>query len=457
MTAAAPSPAGAEPGLTQALARYAVQARYAALPAAVRHEATRTFVNWLGCVLGGCREPAVALAAQVAVQLGGRPQADLIGRGVRSDIANAAFVNCIASSVQAFDDAHLATVTHPSGPAGASLFALSQTRRIGGEDFLGALALSVELQCRMANTLSLPPSQINVGFYLTGLSGPIGAAAGLGNLLGLDEQRMAWAFCLAASQGGGFRSSHGTMTAHFRAGHATRSGVWAALLADKGFDGDATSLEADKGFLDVYAAQADPALALRGLGVEHEMLRNSYKPYPCGIVIHPTLDACLDIQRRLDRNAALASVTLRVHPLALKLTGVRRPATPLESHVSLYHWAAAALLRGRAGLQEVQQSCIDDPAVAALRERVEAVVDPSLGRDQAVAEVTLADGRRFSARTEVTRGSATRPLTDDEVDAKFRDQASTVLPAARVDELLAACRGVASLQDVGREIGALLG
>jgi hypothetical protein len=124
-------------------------------------------------------------------------------------MASAAFVNCIASSVKAFDDAHLATVTHPSGSAGASVFAFSETQPLDGETFLGAFALALEVQCRIANMLLLPPSRLNVGFYVTGLSGPIGVACAIGNLLVLDEQKMRWAIGLA-SQAGGFRSTHGT-------------------------------------------------------------------------------------------------------------------------------------------------------------------------------------------------------------------------------------------------------
>ena len=127
-------------------------------------------------------------------------------------------------------------MTHPTGPVATALFALSETRTVSGEDFITALALGMEIEFRMSNVLVLPPSKFNVGFYVTGLSGPIGAAVAVGRLLGLDEQKMRWAIGIAASQASGFRSTHGTMTAHFRPGHAARAGVWAAMLAAKGFD-----------------------------------------------------------------------------------------------------------------------------------------------------------------------------------------------------------------------------
>ena len=442
--------------ITRELAGYAAQSRWSALPDNVRAEAARAFTNWMGCVLGGCSQPAVELAAATVAELGGAAQASIVGHEARTDVASAAFVNCISSSILAFDDAHLATVTHPSGPVGAALFAFSQKQPVSGEDFLNAFALGIELTCRVSNLLVLPPSKMNVGFYVTGLSGPIGVAAAIGNLLGLDEQRMNAAIGLGASQSSGFRATHGTMTAHFRPGHAARCGVLAAMLAAKGFTSDDHALEADNGFVDVFAADADLGRAVDGLGSHFELLSNAYKPYPCGIVIHPTLDACMEVRRQFTPDTRIADVTLRVHPLAIKLTGVRTPATPLESHVSLYHWAAAALLRGSAGIAEMEQDCIDDPAVAALRARIQAVPDAAIGRDQSIVEVTLADGRSLRAHVLTTRGSAARPMTDDELDDKFRSQAGLRLPPHRVDELLRLCRGVASLRDVGREIAAVL-
>jgi 2-methylcitrate dehydratase PrpD len=448
---------GAEPlHITQRLATYSAQTQFAQLPGHVQLEASRAFLNWVGCVLGGCKEDAVGLAAQTVAELGGAPVASIIGSAQRTDVASAAFVNCISSSILAFDDAHLATVTHPSGPVGSALLAVSQSRVVSGEEFLNAFALGIELQCRLSNVLVLPPSQFNVGFYVTGLTGPIGTALAVGRLLKLEPKQMNWAIGLAASQSSGFRATHGTMTAHFRPGHASRSGVWAAMLAAKWFTGDDFSLEADKGFFDVYATGANLGISVEGLGSQHEMLSNSYKPYPCGIVIHPTIDACIDIWQRSNKSARPIEVKLLINPLALKLTGVRHPGTPLESHVSLFHWAAAALLRGTAGIDEMRQDCIDAPEIAALRAAIVAVPSTEVGKDQSIVEVTMSDGSILRSEVATAKGSLTRPMTDAELDAKFMAQATGVLPQGRASELRDLCRNVATLKDVGKEISLLL-
>jgi len=398
----------------------------------------------------------VQLAVATVAELGGGPHASIAGHAHRTDIASAAFVNAIASSVLGFDDAHLATVAHPSSPVCSALFAFSETNAVGGEDFLAAVALGMEVTCRLSNALVLPPSKFNVGFYITGLTAPIGVALAVGNLLRLDETRMNGAISIAASQAGGFRATQGSMTAHFRPGHAARSGVWAALLAAKGFTGNDFALEADKGFFDVFSTNARLDRVVEGLGDDHELLNNAYKPYPCGIVIHPALDACLDIHGQCGGAVVPVRATLRVHPLALSLCGIREPATTLESLNSLHHWAAAALVRGRAGVPEMLPDCIADPGVAHLRSRIEVFADPGFGNEQAEVEVVLADGRTVQARVVHVRGGTMLPMTDDDLDAKFRSQASLVLPAAGVEQLRALCRGAASLRDVGREIAAVL-
>ena len=441
--------------ITREIAEYATRTRFSTLPEHVRVETARAFLNWVGCALGGCREPAVQLATEAVAELGGQPHSSIVGHHQRTDVANAAFVNCISSSVNAFDDAHLATVTHPTGPVAAALVALGEKQAISGEDFIAALALGIEIQCRISNVLVLPPAQFNVGFYVTGLSGPIGVAVALGSVLRFDEQKMRWAIGIAASQTSGFRATHGTMTAHFRPGSAARSGVWAAILASKGFDCTNDSLEAEKGFADVFTSQPGLDRAVDGLGRDFELLLNAYKPYPCGIVIHPAIDACLEIRAAAGANAKVASVALRVHPLALKLTGKRTPTTPLESHVSIYHWVAAALLRGSAGVREMQQDCVDDPQVAALRGQIEATTDPSLKPDECIVEVTFAGGQTLRSHIVNARGSIAKPMTDDDLDAKFRDQALLILPEGNVDELQRRSRNVASLTDVGKQIASL--
>jgi 2-methylcitrate dehydratase PrpD len=440
--------------ITRELAAYAVESRFADLPQPVQAEAARAFLNWMGCVFGGCHEPAVAIAADLAAEIGARPQATVIGRGFQTDLTTAAFLNCLSSSVPAFDDTHLATITHPTGPVAAALFAYCERQPVSGEDFLNALALGIEVTCRMSNVLLLPPATPNLGFYVTGLTGPIGAAAALGRLLRLNQRQMISALGLAAAQGSGFRDTHATMAASLVPAQAARNGVTAAMLAAKGFTSSDRSLESGNGFIGVFSFEADPGHALEGLGHRYELLANTCKPYPCAAPLHPIIDACLDIADRLDGEVEIASVALEVHPLAQRLTWMRDPKTPLEAQVSLHHWAAAALLHCAAGLPQMRQRCLDDPAVASLRQRITASSNPALRRDQATIEVTLANGLKLRARVDHARGSRAKPMSDAELDSKFRVQTCPVLGRAETERLLALCRNAAALSNVGNAIAA---
>ena len=442
--------------ITRALAEYAVHSTYVALPEQIRTEAARAFLNWMGCALGGCSDPAVEAADAAVAALGGGVQASVLGRARRTDLASAAFLNCLSSTVHSFDDTHLATVTHPTGPVAAALFAYSEQHAVSGEEFVNALALGIEVECRLSNVLLLPPAQANLGLFITGITGPIGAAVALGRLMRFDEQKMRWAIGLAAAQASGFRGTHGAMAAFFIPAHAARSGVWAALLADKGFTCTDHVLEAPRGFVEVFGQGANLELAVLGLGTHFELLSNAYKPYPSGIVVHPVIDACLDIAAQLPADAELADITLQVHPLALELTGRREPKSPVEAQISLFHWAAACLLQRAAGLAQLGQDCIDNPAVAALRARITAQADPALRRDEAIAEVSLRDGRRLRAHVDHARGSVARPMTDGELDSKFSAQARTVLTDAAQARLLQRCRDVAMLGNVGAEIATVM-
>lgn len=442
--------------LTRELAAFAVSADIARLPAGVAAEAARAFLNWMGCALGGSGDPAVSMALACALDDGAHLQASVIGRRVRTSVGHAALLNCLSSTVLSFDDTHLATVTHPTGPVAAAIFAMAQKRPATGTDFIAALTVGMEIECRLSNLLLTAPARAEIGWFVTGISGPIGAAAALGRLLRFDEPTMVAALGLAANQASGFRANHGSMAAFLVPANAARNGVAAAQLAERGVTAMDHALEAPKGFVDVFGKGGEANVALEGLGSAFELLSNAYKPYPAGIVVHPATDACLDIAERLPRDADIASVRLRVHPLALDLCGRRHPTTPVEAQLSVFHWAAAALVQRSAGIAQLDPRCIDDPAVQALRERIVADADADLRRDEAHARVELTDGTVLDSHVPHARGSLDRPLTDAELDAKFRSQAGASLAAPVLEELLLACRDVARLPDVAARLGALI-
>jgi 2-methylcitrate dehydratase PrpD len=440
---------GMMPTTTYELADFVVRTRFADLPAAVRREGPRTFLNWVGCALGGCRHEAVAIAVAAAEEFSGEKRATVLGRGRLLDALNAAFVNCLASSAYAFDDTHLETVTHPTGPVAAVLLALAERACLTGEAFLTALVLGIEMTCRLSTALLVPPARGQVGWYITGVTGGIGAALAAAKVLGLDLQRTIWALGLAAAQAAGFRQTHATMSTGFVPAHAARCGLQAALLAARGFTCSDRILEGPHGFATVFAEAAHLAAATDGLGTRWETLANTYKPYPCGIVIHPVIDACLQLVQEIALPPdAIMRVRLGVHPLCLTLCDRPAPTGGQDAQVSLQHWTAAVLVRRAAGLAEGTNACVRDPAVLAVRARIAAAPDASVGRDGAVVRLELADGRVVEKRVEHCVGSLTRPMTDAELEAKFMGQALQVLPDAAAGALRDLCWRLEALDNV---------
>src|SRR5579859_6135584 len=379
--------------VTRRLAAYVVNARPEDLPAPVRAEACRTLLNWAGCTVGGSRHETVDIAVRALSPFTGKPQATLLGRRERVDILHASLINGISSHVLDFDDTHLRTVIHPAGPVASAILALAETRTVSGRDFLHALVLGAEVECRVGNAVY--PAHYDRGWHITGTTGVFGSAAACGRLMGLSEQQMRWALGLAATQPVGLREMFGTMTKSFHPGRAAQNGLTSALLARENFTSSDAAIEAKTGWAHVLSTACDFSQITDGLGQHYEILLNTYKPFACGVVLHPIIDACLQLRaaHRLTPDA-IDRIDLSVHPLVLELTGKRSPKTGLEGKFSVYFAAAVAIAAGAAGVKQFTDEWVRRPDVVSLSERVFTTVDPAVGEAQARASILLKDGRR---------------------------------------------------------------
>jgi 2-methylcitrate dehydratase PrpD len=437
-----------EPVVTAALARFVAESRWSGLPAEVRREAERATLNWLGCALGGCRDEAVERLWAALHDFAGPPQATLLGRATKTDVLTAALVNAVSSNVLDFDDTHLATVIHPTAVVASALLALAEHRRLSGAEFLHALALGIECACRIGNAVG--PAHYENGWHISGTCGVFGAAVAAGKALGLDAQRMSWALGIAATEASGLRMMMGSMAKCYNLGHAARSGLNAALLAARGFTSSERALEAPRGFLNVLATDSDGSAIMRGLGSEWEVLALAYKPSPCGVVIHPVIDACLELRARHAINAAAVTrIEVIVNPLAIKLCGNPAPRDGLEAKLSISHSAAVALLDGSADVSQYLDARAADPAVIALRGKVVLNADAAIGKEQARVRIVLAGGTAHETFVEHARGSSARPLSDAELEMKFRGLTAEVLSPAQIDAALAVCASLETRADVG--------
>lgn len=438
---AAPSP-GTD--VTRRLARFVVSSRPQDVPADVRKEAARTFLNWVGCAVGGSRHETVEIALAAVTPFSGPPQATILGRRERLDIMNAALINGISSHIFDYDDTHLRTVIHPAGPVASAILALAEYRPVSGRDFLNALVLGVEVECRIGNAVY--PAHYDAGWHITGTTGVFGSAAAAGKILGLSEQQMVWALGLAAVQPVGLKEMFGTMTKSFHPGRAAQNGLTAAMLAARNFTSSNQPLEAKAGWANTLSTARNYAEITENLGKTYEISLNTYKPFACGIVIHPAIDGCIQLRNQYKLTAAqIDKIDLRVHPLVLELTGKKTPQTGLEGKFSVYYAAAVAIVEGAGGEKQFSDKLVRDPQIIALRDRVTAVADRSLAEDQVRIAITLKDGRRLETFVEHAIGSMKNPLSDAALEAKFLDLADGVLPRNRAQALIERCWSVEKL------------
>ena len=279
---------------------------------------------------------------------------------------------------------------------------------------------------------------------------------------------------LAATQVIGLREMFGSHCKSFHPGRAAQSGLLAAVMADGGYTSSEGALEAKRGWAMVVGSNkpdilnsldqwtgtdSDEGLAdvAQGKG-RWEILRNSFKPFPCGIVIHPIIDACIQLHAELIQAghylSDIESVTTQVHPLVLELTGKKNPKDGLEAKFSVYHSGACGLLFGKATPAQYEDSVVLDASVIAIRDRITANIDESLDPDAAIVAVKLRNGQTFTKRVDHAVGSSANPLSDESLKAKFIDGCQSVA-LADIDAVSQKCWSLQEVEDM-RDLARLL-
>ena len=361
----------------------------------------------------------------------------------------AATVNGQMGHLLDYDDTHMGgVVLHASSPILSALLALAQTRGgISGREFAVSYAAGFEAGVRAGQAA---PGHHDGGWHLTGTLGSIAAGAACARLLRLNEKQMVHALGVAATQAAGMQQNRGTMCKSFHAGKAAANGLIAALLAEQDFDSSDEIIEGKRGFCRIYSNVAAPEKVREELGVRFEIARNGHKPYACGVVLHPAIDAVVKLRDLIATDpAAIESLRVTVNPLAVRITGVLEPQTGLQSKFSIYHSAAVAFIDGNAGIPQYTNEKALDPVIIALRRKVEVVADETLRNDEARACLRLRDGRVFETHTPHASGTVANPMSDAAIVAKFAANATPVIGAAGVARFTDLCWRLEAIEDAG--------
>jgi 2-methylcitrate dehydratase PrpD len=387
--------------------------------AAQDHEAKRSILNFFATALGSANDPAVTAALRTLLPFSGAATSAVIGRTERLDALGASFLNAISANLLDFDDTHLDTIIHPAAPVAAPVLALAQARGFSGPAVLTAFILGVEVECRIGNAVS--PGHYARGWHITSTCGVFGAAAACAKLLDLPSDQISNAIGIAASQSAGIIENLPSAAKNVSVGNAARNGLFAALLAAEGYSASPRAIEGPLGWARAMGDEPDMARLTGGLGKSWEIAKNTYKPYPAGIVFHAVIDACFNLRAKLNRRIDdIASITVQGSALLLA-RGDRPVRNERDARVSIHHCAACALLLGTAGVTEFTDATVFRSDIVSLRQKVRAALDSSLPDGAARVIIQLTSGETFEELVMAAKGSLADPLSDRDIEAKLRD------------------------------------
>lgn len=437
--------------VTGRLCDYAAHLKYEDLPADVQHEGRRSFLNILGCALGGAHHPSTEIVARVHQSPRHQDRATLIGRGAYSDANSAALINCLSSCVYNFDDTHAESVVHPSGPAASAALAIAEPRHIGGREFLTAFVLGVETICRVSKAISTAPAVENIAWAQTSLCGGFGAAIAAGKLLNLDSEGLGTALSIVAIHTGGIRVAQGSTINALLPAFSAQIGVQAALLVEAGFSGGVDALGGRMGFLETFSSASHAPWISSDLGERYEIRSNTYKPFPCGVVVTPVIQACLDLKRQHDVAAeAISQIRISLNPKAILMSGRPDPQNRSAAQLSFQHWAAVCLLYGEASLSHLSEDVIRSTNIVRLRAKIVGVPADDLDLESTNVTLIMDSGGELTSAIRSCVGSREHPMTDADLEAKFRNLAFGVISDRSLGRLIDQCWQLDAVSDIGQ-------
>ena len=423
--------------ISQTIAEFVGTADAENLPPEVSHAAKRSLLNFFATTLEGTHDIAVETAFKTMQPFAGTGKATLIGRAERTDAMTAAFINAAAANVHDFDDTHIRTVIHPTAPVAPPLLALSELRLVTGREFINALALGIEFTCRIGNAIS--PEHYTRGWHITATCGVLGGALAVGKLLKLEADKLVFALGSASAQASGLVETLGFMAKSVGVGGSARGALLAGLLAENNYNGPSAPLEGVRGFLNVTGVNPQLNEITSDLGTRWETLRNIHKPYPCGIVINAVIDGCLKLRECLTVPVEeITSIKLTGHSLLSQRADRPDVQTGSESQVSAQHAAAVSLIFGQAGLEQFTDAIVKDPRVRTLARKVTLEVAPSTLLPEVHTKVNFANGSSEEVHIKDARGTDNGPLSDADIEAKFRELARYTTNYSRAEKLIKA-------------------
>lgn len=442
--------------VTLKLAEFIVKTKYDQIPRAVLEIVKLHILDTIGCIFAGSREKSADIITRHISSLGNNGDSTILPFGLKASPTYAALANGIIGHTLDYDDYEVPSMAHPSVTVLPAVLALGEKVKAGGSECMEAYLAGMEVISKVGNGIN--PNHYDKGWHSTGTLGPLGAAAASSKLLKLDVDKTRTALGISASMSSGMRGNFGTMTKPFHAGHASRNGVEAAILASLGFTADRNMLEHKLGYCSLFTEQEkfDLQKIVTDLGSPFSLFSPGVgkKPYPSCGATHSYLDGIFDIIRRYDIKAdEVESIHCGIsyrHPTMLIYPN---PQTGLEGKFSLEFCLALALTDRAVRLEGFTDSKVKEPQIQNLIKRISKQVTKeadSLGTyyPKARTEVKMKDGKSYSCTIEKRKGSPANPLTAQEVKEKFLDCASLATSGEHAGSVADAVMDMENIHDI---------
>jgi 2-methylcitrate dehydratase PrpD len=453
-------------GATQAVIDFIAGTRWPDLPAEAVAIGKRCVIDGLGVVLAGSTTRGSAILSDYAGQGDGTGESTVLALApYRTDAPRAALLNGASGHALDWDDTQLSTsadrifglLTHPTIPPLAAALAVGEAKRAPGRRFLEAFLVGFEVECKIADAIH--PGHYKRGFHSSGTIGTFGAMAAAARLLDLTPAQIGHALAIASSLCAGIRVNFGTMTKALHVGRAAQNGVMAADLAGRGFTGGTDGLDGPWGFFQIFSFGEgyDADRIIGRLGRPHTIVSPgvSIKPYPCGVLGHPSMDAMRTLVLTHDvRPERIREIRLRAGSNILNPLRYGVAQSELEAKFSPAFMLSSIALRRKAGIHEFTDAFVRSAPVQAMMAKVRTILDPEIEargfeKIRSIVEVELDDGTVLTqAADEKYRGGPDRPFTRDELHGKFTECAELVLPAPAIAGTLAAIETLEDLPDI---------
>jgi 2-methylcitrate dehydratase len=442
--------------LAERLSAYAAALTFEDLTPEAVHEVKRRLIDSLGCAMGAFPNEPAAIARKMAATCTSSFPATVIGTAHRSSPELAAFSNGVHFRYLDYNDTYLSKEpAHPSDNL-AAVLAVAEPARAHGRDIITAAVLAYEIQCRLCDAASIRArgwDHVTYGSFSTSLAA--------GKLLGLSAEQLTHAQGLAGVPNNAMRQTRVGMLSHWKGcafANASRNGVFAALLASYGMTGASEVFEGEMGFMKQVSGPFEIG-ALGGNGEPFMINRTYIKFFPAEYHSQSAIDAALTLREQLNGGPeAIDRITIETFNAAVEIIGGEpekwRPTTRETADHSLPYCVAVALVEGKVTLDSFDDAHLSDESLLGLVQRIEVKANAELNAKYPegipnLVRIHLRSGGTLEQEVTFPRGHARNPMTDAEVESKFRSMAEPMLPESAIVEALDRCWNLDKQTDIG--------